>query len=476
MGEEKDISKRTKVILICAVLVFTFIWVYRPHFDYKYPLHVDEWAGMNEARRIQEQGFTYDKHEIGFVVFLASLDRVFNLALIYQFLPALFACISSLALFFLVSRKTNFYTGIFAMLFFASLPSNINILGIQYLTALTFSFPFLFLFALFFTEGFEELNTKKLILAAIMLTLLAFIHPSITMLIFVALIVYLLANYNKSKRIVSALIKKKKWILAFPAIAVIWMFYSLWEGNIFLTLANIFSKLTFEIGYTSYQVNYFLPALYGWIASFFAVIGIWKGIHKKKFLFFNCWLISAFALLVFFIFFKISFLASYQRIIYFSFLSLLPFSALGAYYFARKSKAYAKPAIIAVLIILALFYFHYAPEKGLKPFRLIDESEYETLEFLATLNKSVVMAPVEKSLLIYYLTGHEIIMPCPKYYDCLQSQKVAETLVFYSDNANCEEKQMILKKYKATYVWSKKPVECGFEEIFNNGNYVYACS
>ena len=472
MGDKKEISKRTKIILICAVLIFTFIWVYRPHFDYKYPLHVDEWSGINEAKRIQEEGKTYDKHEIGFFVFLAGLDTMFNLVLIYKFLPALVACISSLALFFLVSRKTNFLTGIFATFFFASLPSNLNILGIQYLTALTLSFPFLFIFALFFTEGFEELNMKKLVIAIASLTLLAFIHPSIAMLIFAVSVIYLFVNYNKTKKITSSIIKRYPWILIFPALIILWMFYFLWKGSILPTLVTAFSQLKFEIGYTHYQVNYFLPALYGWIASLFAIIGISQGLKKKNFLFFNCWLCVSFVSLLIFILFKVSILASYQRVIYFSFLSLIPFSALGTNYFVKKSKKYAKPIVMVILIILALFYFHYEPGKDLKPFNLIDEKEYETLEFLSTLNKSMLMTPVQESLAVYYLTSHDTIQ-CKTYYTCLESASVVDAIVFYNEEISCEERKKILEKYQIRYIWSQKPIDCGFKKIFENGNYVY---
>ncbi|MBN2112378.1 hypothetical protein JW707_04750, partial [Candidatus Woesearchaeota archaeon] len=290
MGEGKDISKKAKILLVCALLVFTFVWVYRPHFDHKYPLHADEWSGLNEARRLQEKGYTEDKHEIGFFVFLAGLDKVSNLVLAYKFLPALIACISSLALFFLVSRKAGFFTGIFAMLFFASLPSNINILGIQYLTSLTFSFPFLFLFVLFFTEGFEEFNIKKLAAAAAALTLLAFIHPSMTMLVLAVSLVYLLIEHQKTKKVICSALKQKPVLLAFPAVILFWAGILLWKGSFTSTLTVFFSKMIFEAGYTPYQVNYFLPALYGWMASAFAVIGIAKGLKKKEFLFFNCWL------------------------------------------------------------------------------------------------------------------------------------------------------------------------------------------
>lgn len=158
-------DKKEKIILLVALL-FTFIMVYSPHFNYPFPFHVDEWHHIDEAKRLfGEEKYVPGENrlEFGFHLFLGILPKVVNLVLVYKFLPAVWMVLSALALFFLVYKKTNhFETAIFSILFFASIKSNTNLLGPWFFTPLTFATPLIFLYIYFFTEGYERTNKKYL--------------------------------------------------------------------------------------------------------------------------------------------------------------------------------------------------------------------------------------------------------------------------------------------------------------------------
>jgi len=95
--------------LLGGILAILFILVYMPHFAYEYPLHVDEWKHISEARAINEGTYEGGNKilEIGFQLFLAALYSLINLILIYKFLPALFAIISGAVLFFYMKNLTK---------------------------------------------------------------------------------------------------------------------------------------------------------------------------------------------------------------------------------------------------------------------------------------------------------------------------------------------------------------------------------
>ena len=98
-----------------------------------------------------------------FIGFFNPKAIVTNLVLFYKFLPAIWAVFSALALFFLVYKKTNdFYLGILAIIFFASIKSNLNLLGLWFFTPLTFSIPFILLYIYFFTEGIEKRDNQMI--------------------------------------------------------------------------------------------------------------------------------------------------------------------------------------------------------------------------------------------------------------------------------------------------------------------------
>ena len=120
---EKKISEwrayllsRYKIPLIIAVAIFGWLLVYSPHFDYRFPFHVDEWHHITEAVRFNhpaeyfqfltaEPQRRFSGLEIGFHILLSLIGRIFDLVLIYRFLPATWAILTALTLFYVFYNK-----------------------------------------------------------------------------------------------------------------------------------------------------------------------------------------------------------------------------------------------------------------------------------------------------------------------------------------------------------------------------------
>ena len=66
------------LILVCAL---TFIFVFTPHFDNRFPIHIDEWHHISEAIRLSEGSFSNSIFgvEMGFHLFLRLIGRFFDL-------------------------------------------------------------------------------------------------------------------------------------------------------------------------------------------------------------------------------------------------------------------------------------------------------------------------------------------------------------------------------------------------------------
>ena len=176
---------KKKILIVIAILIATFFFVYSPHINYRFPIHIDEWHHITETLKLGSgeyqiqgtDGIRTMGFELGFHAILLPVSRITNLVQTYQFFPAIWAMVSALTLFLLVYKKTNkFLIGIIAMIFFASIKTNTNLAGPWFFTPLTFSVPFIFLYLYLFTEGIEKQNKKFIIWSLIIMAFLLPIH------------------------------------------------------------------------------------------------------------------------------------------------------------------------------------------------------------------------------------------------------------------------------------------------------------
>ena len=491
-----------KVLGVIFILLITFVLVYMPHWyynsrdptagtitygSYPYPLHVDEWQHIHKARELtQNKNYDYSRDlELGFHIFLAGLFLIIDPVLDYQFLPAIFAVLASLTLFFLIYYFTKqYFVSIFAMIFFASLRSNINILGPWFFVPLTMSFFLIYLFTLLFVKG-TELKSKKHIIGSIGVLLALFlIHPISGLFIAVVSLVYLLIN--------PALIKDNFRILSLSAFmpAIVLFVFSgwFWQGSLVDSLNFILEQIIFKSGWGVHEVKYNIFSFYGLLASALVVVGAlfsWKDTKKR---FFIVWIAIGLALILLYHTFNFSIFVPYQRALYYTMLGMVPLSAIGLHLFLRSLKRVAKKRlrfkykkhitgfiiIVGALIFFSSFISYYKTEPGLPPYQVIDELDYNAILWLAqnygTNNK--VLAPVWISTAVYPISGNNIIASI--YFDGGEEQK-RDVNTFFS--SNCSQKRDIIKKYQPDFVISRKNIDCdGLTEVYGDRTYVYEVS
>jgi len=283
--------------------------------------------------------------ELGFHFFLFILSWVFDLVLIYKFLPALWICLTAGVLFYVVYKKTgrNFLPAWLAMIFFASIKSNVNITGLWFFTPLTFAIPFIFLYVYFLTEGVEKQN-KKLILWAV--AIMAFLTPthSVSVLFFIpALLVYLSINFRY-------VIKEYKFFLTFliiPIVGILTFKYTLaipWGSLI----GQLLYSIQFRYGWGVLELQNSFTEVYSVAGYILAVIGllfILLGKGTKKYLIFVIWPLSVFILMIIYRMIGTSYLSPYQRNLYYLAIALPFLSAFGLFSLLKWFKYYLNKLI-----------------------------------------------------------------------------------------------------------------------------------
>lgn len=490
-----------KIFLFLAVLALAFSLVYTPHIKDPFPKHIDEWHHLTEGIKMASGDYDFQtkgsaRFESGFHFFLMLLYFIFgkNLILIYKFLPAIWAVFSAMALFFLVYRKTknNFWIGILAVFFFASIKSNVNILGLWFFTPLTFALPLVFLFIHFFTEGIEKQN-KKFILASLLIALVIIpVHAPSFLFAVPFLFIYSLFY-------IKYILKEWRFFSLFLLIPLVGLlfFNAFMRYSLAVTAAQILSALKFQKGWGVLELNNSPMEIYSLAGYIFAVLGaaalslapiIYRDIKLlRKNSIFILWPLSVLIFIVIYRQTGISYIVPYQRNIYYLALSLPILSAFGASYtiklfnilisrILKNEKLKNILKIIFIIIFLgALFFFAFRDYQkvpaNIQLYNVIGWNEYNALMFLKNFSeqhseKGVVMADLMTSEAIYPVSGNTPVA----------------TIFFYGNRADaenffnsedCWEKNQIAGSYSVKYTLSRLPIECNWTEIYNKGNYIY---
>lgn len=493
--------KSYKFWLLIAALIFTFLLVYSPHFNYSYPLHIDEWIHIEYTKRLLNQEYNLH-HELGYQIFLVIIFSVLKFLhispiLTYKFLPAIFAVFAAIFLFLLMYKLTkNYWVALFSIIFLASLPSNVNLLGLWFAVPLTLAIPLLYLFFYFYTKAFQanENNYKKqIIIASIILFLTALIHPSTAALLFPILIIHATINYKEIKTKPGILIVFLPFLLA-----GIWLLKILWMGNLNTTKDYIKYILQFNsieilepsitqnpliltLGNNILLINQnLLPVLYRLIPFALALLGLFFSLKTRKLRIFAIWFLTTIFLLFTSNFTGTSFLARSQRMTYYALLSLVPLSALGlhklisylrnklTYNFQQKT-IYTIMTIILIITLFSTFYNYGKQRQGTELYHLIDNADYEALTFLSQQEPGLVLAPLTQAATVYAISQNEVIA---RFWPIIGKEKVVE--IFFS--SSCQEKQVIIKEHNVDYVYSLSPINCGWKEIYNQNKFIYKTS
>jgi len=506
-------KNKFKFSIIILILIFIFIRVHNFHSGYNYPMHLDEYHHIAQSVQIiEKKGFVstnpyfaepirHEDLEPGFHILLSELFLLTGIDPVYHygFLPALFACLSAFMLFVLINKITdNFWTGIFAMLFFASLKSSVNILGINFFTPLTACIPLIYLFLLMLIEALLEGDIKRLFISIILSVCLIIIYPLCGTLIIPIAFLYFLLNpkiikqfYLKIKEIFAIeklnndkVLYLKTALLTISIILVVTLvFIYFWHHVSFLrNKTQIINSLIFKEGWGKVEIKYFLPYLYGIISTTLALIGIVISFKQKKYLIFTFFAFITIGLIGMFNKFGFTVLSPYQRTLYFAMLFLIPLSAIGLSYIIDYMKKMpflsrvAKRPIVAFLIIvifISVFSGHYRLIDKRKVYNhiIIDDEGYNTIKWLEKNygSHNIVLAPVFVSSTIYPISRNYVVSILPGQ---LRGENLNASVKFF--NSGCNEKRKIIEENKANLIFSKGKIDCnGLKEVYSNKNFIY---
>ncbi len=479
---KKFIRITLRLSLLLLILLFIALLNIVPHFGYKYPLHIDEWRHLALARDMIHNDNIYKYNlEKGFTYFLFFLDKSgVDLLFSYRYLPIVFVILTSVLLFLTLYALTKkYYIALLAVIFFASLKSNVNILGPWFFTPLSFCFPFIYLFFLFFVLGIEKKSIKLLIVSVLDYIFILFVHPVSATFIFPIILIYVLIHYKVyiKNRFVLGL------LMLIPVISFLIFLDILWKGNLKRTLFFIIKFITFEKGWGVYEKLYSVPSFYTYTSTFFAFIGSFFAIKNRKTRIFVIWVLVTLFGLWFFHRKGFSFLVPYQRMFYYTLLGLVPLSAIGFYYSLRfisntikrnLNFSYKKAISLVVFSLISIFTFYsifnnyFTIPEDIKLYKLIDDYDYKALKFLEKQGKGKVLALPEIATTVYPISGKRALATLRfEGTDSLRN----EIRDFYK--LDCEKKKRFIKRFKIKYVYSHKPIDCNWDLIYSNKRYIY---
>jgi len=483
--------KKIKKYLLILALLFTFILTYSPHLSNPFPIHIDEYHHITEAFKIK-QGLTpkgIAATKSGFHIILLLISKLTDLILIYKFLPAIWAVISALILFYIIKNKTSnlkssFLIALTTIIFFASIKSNANLTGLWFFTPLTFSIPFIYLYIHLFSEGIRNQNKKQIITSLIIMIILIPVHAISVLFSIPILIIYSLSNINYLK-------KQPKFFSLFLLIPIIGIiFYSnFMDLSIINAISDIITRIQFKHGFGVLELKNSFYELYspiGYLLALFGIIYIISSKYKfRKYLIYLIWPITILIYIIIFRITGISYLSPYQRNLYYLAISLPFLSSLGLYFIIIKIKKQTNKikeektkktifrttiTILIILILFLTFRSYYQIPENIKLYKTIDQNNYEALQFLKQQpnpkNSKVISTP-KISTAIFPISNHQPLA----------------TLFFYGNRTilrnfqnapNCNIKNQIINNNQVSYVLSEKPIDCNWEIIYEkNNNIIY---
>jgi hypothetical protein len=452
--------------------------VFLPRIGNPFPAHIDEWHHINEALALKNGNYIGGvfAYEIGFHAFLAGLSSLGDIVIIYQFLPAIWAALTSIVLFFLVYKITNknFSVSLISIIFFGMLHSSKNLLGISFFTPLSFSIPFIFLYVYFLIWGLQQEKKSYIIISVIIMIFLIPIY-SLSVLAMVPLIIILLGMYFKFVK------KEYKFFLILLTIPLVgFLFYSIINDLSFSSVSNLVKELNFKKGWIEYTKDNSALEVYSLIGYFFAVIGFLRVIIKKERGFYP-FLIWPICMLIWILIFKllgINFLSPYQRNFYFFAVSLPFISSLGVHSFFSKikklcsSRKYKKKTLIIILLLFSLLilffamkdveYTLYSAEKFITP------GDYNDLSYLSLFPKGVVLANLNISEGVISISKQE-----PAATKNFYKKENRVDIISFFESSLCEDKNIIVQKLNVKYIISPIEIPCNYTLISNTNNFIY---
>lgn len=469
-----------QIILVILGLAAIFLLIYSPSFTTRFPKHFDEWYHINQALNLERGEYQWQissTFSLGFHFFLYGISQVADLVQIYKFLAPIWAVLTALILFFVAYSLSgqNFLIAFSAMLFFGSIKSNINLLGLYFFTPLTFAIPFIFLFIFFFVRGLKKENKKYLLLSLLLMLLLIPTHATSVTFAFLILLVSCALYYKYIK-------KRFCFFLIFLLIPLAGLIFYSFVANLTIidSLGILIKELQFRGELSRAEpFNDSLTVTYSIAGGILAGIGLlavlWS--RKKELYPYIVWPPSLLLMILIFRMTDVSYLSPYHRNFYYFTISLPLLSAFGlswvinslASRFKRVNfKLIAVPILAIAIFFSFISYWEKAPRRP-PYYEVITADDYQDLLFLAELPRAKVLVHPLHSLAMAVapITEHKVI---GDFFDDEFSREHAQEF-FNSDD--CHFKDALIRVYNIDYVISGHELFCGYKLLANTHNYIY---
>jgi len=133
-------------LILLPILALAFYIAFIPHYNYPYPLHVDEWINLVRSKALMETGnITFSGSfllETGFHLFWGGFQTISGISWmdIFRYFPAIIFIITVLSVYVLAQRQGF---GWEAALFTCLIPTTAGILGPSFLIAMSLGLLFI---------------------------------------------------------------------------------------------------------------------------------------------------------------------------------------------------------------------------------------------------------------------------------------------------------------------------------------------
>ncbi len=371
-------KRKKEIILLSPILLLALILTFYPHLNYPYPLHVDEWFHITQAKQISlnKKIDWYSRKEFklglerGWHLFLALIQKTFNLnAKQWICLPSIFHLLAIFSTYLFVLNFFGKKQALISAFLIALIPSNVTIGGPVFLVPVNLSLIFIPL-ALLFAFGLLKIKRIYNYLALFsILTFILYAHPPTAIVLLIILGIYFLLNFfSKDKEARERL--KFLFLTTFLSVLV----------SIPNYLPEIQKKGLEAIKFDFWIYLKEIPSVYGTIPTIFFVLGFYFLSHFKNKEVWSLLLSSIFLILIIVLFarFGLNFLIPYQRTYIPLFLLMSIIASFGYSKLLEIKKPFKNFGLFLLFICLTLTAY-FAIKRDLKTpyYHLINDKDYE---------------------------------------------------------------------------------------------------
>jgi len=371
----------------------------------------------------------------------------------------------------------------------ASLRNDNSIYGLWFYVPVTGAIVFSYLTLFFLEESVSENNPKKIYLTALFLFLIAFIHQSSFLVIFLTTAVFFIFNYK-------FVIKQYKYFLPFLILLI--------PAKIVIEkMPGGFSLNHFIWGPAPLQASYNPILFYGVLLSIFALAGYYFAFREKKLISFRIYVLIPLINLYLFPFTNFTIFSAYERYMMHFMLAMVPLSAVGFFKLIsivnnniNKLKKFLRIKIatdlfryiviigVFVVCFFVIFYNYYNIHPNKKLYHIIEDKDYEAMLFLRDYgepSRAIRLHPTQAEVLVERFPGIALPPIAEKasiLTDPLAASSKEYSVIHKFFDGDCSEKQEVISNAyygNLKYAYSYEEMDCDFlEEIYNkDGIYIY---